>query len=310
MDNWIMIVNPYSATKATAQTWKDSKKVLTDAGLEVEHACTEHKAHAIDLAYEAAAKGFRNFIAVGGDGTIHEVMTGLLRYSEATGTDMGEFTLGVIPSGTGNNWIRTSGIPSDITEAAKCIIAGKTAKEDVVRLSFENGTFCMANIGGIGLDANICYNTNTLKEKGYKGEILYRLVAPWSIFSKAMRPVEIVCDGQAVYRGRLFSAVLANGVYRGGGLRQNADGTDWSDGFVDVSIQPGCNHFKGLLQMMHIFKGDFATLPGIITKRFKKMTVTPLGKGRRDRVEADGEIPGTLPLCVEVTGQQINIIVP
>ena len=73
---------------------------------------------------------------------------------------------------------------------------------------------------------------------------------------------------------------------------------------------PGVNHFKGLSQMMHIFKGDFATLPGIISKRFRKMTVTPLGKAPYDRVESDGEIPGTLPLTVEVTGQQINIIVP
>ena len=310
MDNWMMIVNPCSATKATAQTWEDSKKLLTDGGLEVDCLCTEHKAHAIELAQEAAKKGFRKFIAVGGDGTIHEVMTGLLRYAEASKADLGDFTLAVIPSGTGNDWIRTAQVPADIIEAAKCIIAGKTAKEDVVRLTFDNGTFCMANIGGIGLDANICYNTNTLKERGYKGDILYKLVAPYSFFSKALRKVEIVCDGEPVYKGRLFSAVIANGIYRGGGLKQNAEGTDWSDGQLEVSIQPGCNHIKGLMQMMHIFKGDFAILPGIISKRFKKMTVTPLGKGKRDRVESDGEIPGTIPLTVELTGAQINIIVP
>ena len=67
MDNWMMIVNPCSATKATAQTWEDSKKVLTDGGLKVDHVCTGHKAHAIELAQEAAEKGYRKFIAVGGE---------------------------------------------------------------------------------------------------------------------------------------------------------------------------------------------------------------------------------------------------
>ncbi len=305
-----MIVNPSSATESTGRTWESYKTMLADAGLEVEAVCTQRKAHAIEIAQNAAADGWRRFIAVGGDGTIHEVMTGLLRYAEATeGADLGDFTLAVIPSGTGNDWIRTAGIPADLSEAVKCIIAGKTAKEDIAKLTFENGVFCMANIGGIGLDANICYNTNALKEKGYKGSVLYSLVAPYSIFSKKLRPVEIVCDGETVYKGKLFTAVLANGIYRGGGLKQNAEGVDWADGQLEVSIMPGVNHFKGLSQMMHIFKGDFATLPGIISRRFRKMTVTPLGKAPYDRVESDGEIPGTLPLTVEVTGQQINIIV-
>lgn len=308
MDKWIMIVNPSSASATTGQTWKESEKILFDGGLDVEVLPTQHAGHAIDLAKEAAAEGFRKFIAGGGDGTIHEVMTGLLRYADANGADLGDFTLAVLPYGTGNDWIRTAGIPADVNEAAKCIVKGNTGKEDIVRLTFENGVFCMANIGGIGLDADICYNTNTLKNKGYKGDILYKMVAPYSIFSRRKNPVEIICDGELVYKGKLFTAVIANGIYRGGGLKQNADSVKWDDGLLEVSIQGNVNHIKGMQQMMHIFSGDFATLPGIISKQFRKMEVKPFGKPAR--VESDGEIPGVLPLTVEVTGQQINIIVP
>lgn len=309
MEKWIMIVNPSSASASKGDAWQDYKKILTDGGLEVEPAPTQHAGHAIDLAKEYAAKGFRKFIAVGGDGTIHEVMSGLLRFSDESGVDMGEFTLAVLPYGTGNDWIKTSLIPADMAEAAKCIVAGKTAKEDVVRLTFDNGVFCMANIGGIGLDADICHYTNTLKKKGYKGDILYKMVAPYSILSKKLHPVEITCDGELLYKGKLYTAVLGNGIYRGGGLKQNEQGSSWSDGLLEVSIMGDVNHFKGMSNMMHVFQGDFATLPGIITRRFRCLTVTPLGK-KADRVESDGEIPGTLPLKVEVTGQQINIIVP
>lgn len=309
MEKWTMIFNPASASESTKDKWKESLDILSAASLEIETLATEYASHAIELAMEAAQKGARKFIAVGGDGTIHEVMTGLLRFSDQEGVNLGEFTLAVLPYGTGNDWIRTAGIPADMTESAKCIIKGNTAKEDVVRLSFDNGVYCMANIGGIGLDADICYNTNCLKKKGYKGEFLYKMVAPFSIFTKVRRKASIEIDGEQVYSGSIFTIVLGNGLYRGGGLRQTQEGGRWDDGLMEVSIQKGVNHIKALSQMMHIFTGDFAVLDGIITRRCKKMTVKPLDR-RADRVEADGEIPGTLPLTVEVTGQQINIIVP
>ncbi len=308
MNDWILIANPGAASARVGDRWKEALKILKDAGLTVETAVSEYAGHSIELAREAAEKGFRRFIAAGGDGTIHEVMTGLLRYADASGADLGEFTLAVLPVGTGNDWIRPANIPSDVLEAARCIVAGKTGKEDIVRLTFENGVFCMANIGGVGVDADICYNTNTLKKKGYKGSFLYKLVAPYSIFSRKRNPVEIVCDGETIFRGKLFTAVIGNGVYRGGGLQQNEADGRWDDGLLEVSVEGNVSHFKGFQDMMHIFKGDFAALPGVVTRRFHKLTFTPLGEGK-DNVESDGEIPGTLPLTVELTGQQINIVI-
>lgn len=303
-----MIVNPFSASATNEDKWKECKSILTEGGLEVEHIITGHPRHASELSFEAAAAGIRKFIAVGGDGTVHEIMTGLLRFCDAEGVDMGEFTIGVIPYGTGNDWIRTALIPKDIEEAAKCIVRGNTAKEDIVRLTFSDGVFCMANIGGIGLDADICYYTNKLKQRGRRGRLLYKLVAPFSIISKKRHAVKIECDGEPVYEGKLFSIVIANGIYRGGGVKQNQEGVNWSDGQLELSIMPGVNHIKAILLMTHALSGDFAIQPDIITRRFRKMTVTPLGTP--DRVESDGEIPGTIPLTVELTGQQINIIIP
>lgn len=308
MDKWLVIVNPASASGSGKDTWKESEKILRDGGLAVELALTKGPGHAIELACKAAAEGFRKFIATGGDGTIHEVMSGLLRFFDKSGADPGDFTLGVLPYGTGNDWIKTSLIPADMAEAARCIVRGNTAKEDLVRLSFQNGVFCMANVGGIGLDADICYHTNKLKRKGYKGDLLYKLLAPYAILTRKRNPVEIVCDGESVYKGKLFSAVYANGIYRGGGVNQNQDGGRWDDGLLELSIMGAVSRIKAVLLMIHALKGDFAVQPGIITRRFRKMVVTPLYG--TSRVESDGELPGILPLAVEATGKQINIIVP
>lgn len=303
-----MIGNPASASASTGDAWNKVVKQLKDGGLEVEVLATKHAGHAIELAKEAAAKGVRKFIAAGGDGTIHEVMTGILRFADQSKTSMGDFTLAALPYGTGNDWIRTPGIPEDVEKAAECIIAGKTAKEDVVRMTFPQGVFCMANIGGIGVDAEICQRTNRLKEKGSKGQFLYTMVAPISTFARKRHKVEVTLDGELAYSGRLFTATLGNGAYRGGGLIQTAQDTKWDDGLLDISIMPGVNHFKGMQMMMHCLSGDLAVQPGMVTRKFKKMTIKPLDNGA-DIVEVDGEIPGTLPLTMEVTGEQINIIV-
>lgn len=307
MGKWMMIGNPKSASASMGDAWNKSVEKLTKAGLEVEVAATEHAGHAIELAQKAAAKGFRKFIAAGGDGTIHEVLTGLLRYADKSKTSLADFTLAALPYGTGNDWIRTPGVPEDIEKASDCIIAGKTAKEDVVRMTFPQGVFAMANIGGIGVDADICIRTNRLKEKGRKGGFLYTMVAPLATLSRKRHQVEVTLDGEVAYKGKLFTATLGNGAYRGGGLIQTAQDTKWDDGLLDITLMPGYNHIKGLMLMLHCVSGDLAVQPGMITRKFKKMTVKPLGKVA-DPVEVDGEIPGTLPLTMEVTGEQINVI--
>lgn len=309
MEKWILIMNPAAATETAGGNWAEAEKVFKEAGLDYETRFTAHAGHATELAGEAAAQGFRKIIAAGGDGTVHEVMTGLLRHCDEAKVSMGEFTLAVLPLGTGNDWIRTPQIPADVKEAAACIVRGNTGKEDVVRVTSNDGVFCMANIGGIGVDANICINTNNLKKKGHKGGFLYSLVAPYSFLSKKFYPVEIVLDGETAFSGKLFTAVIGNGVYRGGGLKQTEEGSSWNDGLLEISIMPAMNHIKGLMTSLHMLKDDFAAQPSIISKRFKKMTVKPLGP-KADSVEIDGEIPGTIPVTVELTGEQINIIVP
>ena len=308
MEKWLMIANNASKSASGQDVWKNCKKTLEDGGLEVDVKLTDMSGHAIELAQEEAAQGYRKVIVVGGDGTIHEVMTGLLRYADASKVNLADFTLAAIPAGTGNDWIRSTGLSQNIEEAVQAIIKGNTGKEDVVRMTMPQGVFCMANIGGIGTDAAICHNTNKLKEKGHKGGFLYTMVAPYSTLSRKRNPVEITCDGEAGYKGMLFTATLGNGTFRGNGLIQTAQDTRWDDGLLDVTIMPGVNHIKGLMLMMHCLSGDLAVQPGMITRKFKKMTVTPLSDAA-DIVEVDGEIPGTLPLTMELTGQQINIIV-
>lgn len=177
-----------------------------------------------------------------------------------------------------------------------------------ILLSHDPTHWRMEVVPDTDIDLTLSGHTHGLKEKGRKGQFLYTMVAPISTFARKRHKVEVTLDGELAYSGRLFTATLGNGAYRGGGLIQTAQDTKWDDGLLDISIMPGVNHFKGMQMMMHCLSGDLAVQPGMVTRKFKKMTIKPLDNGA-DIVEVDGEITGTLPLTMEVTGEQINIIV-
>ena len=90
---------------------------------------------------------------------------------------------------------------------------------------------------------------------------------------------------------------------------QTEPGGSWSDGRLELSVMGKVTHIRAFRLMLHALKGDFAEQKGILTTRFRSMTIRPLGD-KAHRVELDGEIPGRIPMTVELTGQQIQIIVP
>jgi diacylglycerol kinase (ATP) len=107
-----IIVNPAAGAYSTRRKWPTIRSLLNNAGLSFDYELTEGKGHAIELAKAAADDGFRYLVAVGGDGTIHEVANGLLQAANS-----GETTLGVVCTGTGSDLSRSIGIPRDYTRA-------------------------------------------------------------------------------------------------------------------------------------------------------------------------------------------------
>ena len=116
--DWYCIVNPHAGSGKTMPQWAIAEKILTASSVPYKTTLTNYKFHAEKLAYEAAQRGYRRFLAVGGDGSVHEVMNGIVRYTEETGAAPEDFTLSVIPIGSGNDWIKSLGIPHDTRAAA------------------------------------------------------------------------------------------------------------------------------------------------------------------------------------------------
>ena len=104
---WYTIVNPAGGNGAVKKRWPQIEAQLRHAGVGMEKVYTQSRGHATELAHRAVEAGHRHILAVGGDGTNNEVINGILRQDAVPSTDV---HYALIPIGTGNDWIRTTGI--------------------------------------------------------------------------------------------------------------------------------------------------------------------------------------------------------
>ena len=305
---WYFIVNPRAGSGKTMSEWVPAEKRLDKYGIPFVTAYTDHKRHAIALAREAASEGYRRIAAVGGDGSIHEVLCGICRYCEETGTPTEDFYIGVVPIGSGNDWIKSLRVPHDTVKVIDLIRDGKFGTMDVVEMRTSDGKLsAMANIGGIGFDSHVCKRVNMQKEGGMRGRLIYLDGLMYTIRTLNSINVKVVVDGREIHHGPTYSIALGNGRYSGSGMQQ-VPLADIDDGILDIMIVPKVPMSTILRQIPKLFNGKLNESGDVITDRFRELAIIPLDNASNDIVELDGEIVGRLPVSISMSGKKINVI--
>ena len=305
---WYVIVNPHAGSGKTMQEWALAEKRLCDLGVPYVAAFTGYKAHAKELSYQAAADGYRRIVAVGGDGSVHEMFTGVVQYCRKSGTPTEEFYLAVIPIGSGNDWIKSLSVPHDTLKVVDLINRGSFSKQDIVEVSSsDNVSCCMANIGGAGFDSHVCVNVNAKKERGRRNKRIYVNALIRTLLTLRRISVEVVGDGEVFYSGPLYSLSMGNGKYSGGGMLQTGV-SEIDDGLLDLLIVPAVSVFTIVKEIHRIFDGTTHNSQSLIYRRCRNLKVIPLNAKSNDYVEIDGEIEGRLPLEVNMSGSQVNVL--
>lgn len=316
-EKWLAIVNVFAASKKAGSVWKMAAACLENAGISYKAEFTGGKYNATELSKRAAESGYRKFISVGGDGTIHDVLNGIAEYALGT-TDVGldDFTISVIPVGSGNDWVKSVGVTRDIKQAVSLIAAGETGVQDVVRVSMLDASDLsseplavsyMSNIGGVGLDARVCEIVNSKKARGYRGKKLYVSALLYCIRHRVPTRAKVICDGREMFSGKYLSMAFGIGKYSGGGMRQTPDAII-DDGLLDITIIPDISIWTIAREVYKLFTGKFLTIKEILSSRCREVYVLPDGESDSEPVEVDGEVVGRLPIKMEVLEQQINII--
>ena len=327
---WYAVVNVFAASKKAGAIWLKAEAVLQEKGVSFISEMTGDHGNAMDLASEACAKGYRNFIAVGGDGTIHDVLEGIMFFVESqrlAGEELSlsDFTLAVIPVGSGNDWIKSTGGPKDVLKAASLLADGIIRKQDVVKVSLMDPcsfpeekvvkVSYMANVGGVGLDADVCERVNRAKSSGKRGKRLYVSALIYNIIHRVPVFSGVFCDGKKVFDGAFLSMSFGIGKYSGGGMRQTPD-AEMDDGLLDMTIIPDLPIMTIAKEAPKLFTGTFLTVKELVTSRSRSIIVVPYDENLPCKtvpgclVEVDGEVVGRSPVKFEVMDGQINILCP
>lgn len=300
-----IIVNPHAGSGKTLAGWNVASARLDAHSVPYKAVFTSCKHHAEKLAREAAAEGWRTIIAVGGDGSVHEMFTGVLDWCAQTDTDPGEFRLGVIPIGSGNDWIRSLGIPHDVRRVVDLIAAQSYGRQDVIKVSDAAGKVSyMANIGGAGFDSDVCVRVNAKKEKGQRSRFIYVISLLNTILHMKSFDAGIVLDGQPVFEGECISVAFGNGRYSGGGMRQTSI-SEMDDGLIDVLIVPKVSLLRIARELPRLFNGTIHKAECLIYRRCKRLEMKT---SPAIPYEIDGEVEGSTPVSLEFTGQQVNVL--
>ena len=305
-DLWKVIVNPNAGSGRGSREWDEISDLLKAAGIKFSSEFSQFKYNSIDLVKKAYQEGYRKFIAVGGDGTIHEVVSGIMSLN----TQDPDVLLAVIPVGTGNDWGREWGVTTDHKQAVELIAKGHSKIQDVAEVhSIKNGkdnTRFMVNIGGLGFDANVCYKVDGYKDEGKTGNTLYIRGLLRAFFGYTNKRFKIDVDGERLYDGPVFSTAFGIGKFSGGGMMQTPEALP-DDGLLEVTVIKKIPKLKVLFNIKKLFTGDIYTIKQVIHTKAREVHVEtfPVAK-----VEVDGEAVGFCPVTVSMLPHALHIIAP
>ena len=303
---WFVIVNPVAGSGRGLDHFPQISKLLRDEHILCEPVFTEHKFHATELTVWAVKQGYRHIIAVGGDGTLHEVVNGLFIQQEA---DPREVLLGVVAVGTGNDWMRMFGVPRRYQDAVRAIKEQYSFLQDVGVISYEESHYrqsrYMANVAGAGFDAAVNRRFTHLQKKGRRGGWLYAWSMVQTFFGYKSTGVKVWIDDRLVYNNLLFSVAIGICKYNGGGMQQLPDAVA-DDGMFDVSLIRPIHFWHVLFRFRYLFNGGIYRIRHVLQERGSRIRIE---SSPEVSVEVDGELLGESPLEFSILHRASRIVV-
>ena len=289
----VLIHNPAARRGRSERALPIVTYQLEARGLRYEIRTTRGPGEACELTSAALREGTRLVVAVGGDGTVHEVVNGMIVGDESVEP---EAAFGVIPAGGSSDFIKTFGLPHLPAHAVAHLEGSDAFPIDIGKLSYRSKegrkTRYFANISQAGLGADVARRAPCLP--GALGALGYP-IAFWMTLSFYTRASATVDLTDRTYEGPLYNLVVANGQFFGGGMKVAPKAAP-TDGLLDIQIQNPDKH-EALALLPKVYRGEHVPHPDI--KEFKRAAVG-ISADRPLTVEADGEVLGHTPATFEL----------
>jgi YegS/Rv2252/BmrU family lipid kinase len=288
-----MIVNPRAGKKQGLAAADRGTVLLQQHSICVETLVSTHPGHTVQLARDLDLNDWDGVLAVGGDGTLFELINGLLESNERISIPIGQ-----IPVGTGNSFIKDLGI-STIEDSVEHIVQRNLCRVDLGHFSCSTGTYYFINLLGAGFVSNVAYRAGKYKALG---ALSYILGVIEEVVGLKSSPVTLEIDGQVFQRDAIF-VEICNSRYTGGNMMM-APAAAIDDGLLDVVLLNRITR-KTLLKLFpRIFNGSHIEAEAVEVFRGKKIvlrTETPLA------LTPDGETFGETPIEVSIFPGKVEL---
>lgn len=288
-----IIANPVSGRRLGRRAAETAVHVFAEAGWNADVRLTGSPGDATRLAQEAAEEGVDAVFAAGGDGTLSQVLAGLL--------DTG-IPAGLIPAGTGNDLARTLGLSLDPAAAARQALNGRAVPVDLMRLN--DGAQWAVNVLGVGFDARVAVRCNR-RSRFLGGLPAYLLSVAGEVVSFRMTPLRLEVDGET-WEGSMLLCAVANATSYGAGMRIAPQASP-HDGLLDVVLVRPVSRLGFLRAFPRVFQGTHLNHPAVEVFRGRKVRLLT---EEPEPVNVDGDIAGTTPLKVEVAAARGLVWLP
>ena len=298
MKSLYMIVNPHGGLKKGITILDSIKPIFKNANVNLIIKKTEYAGHAYDFAKSLDFNNVDGICAIGGDGTLYELINGMLKRE-----DENKIPVGLITGGTGNSFMHDLDCLDPI-DAAKRIIKFKHRAIDILKVenASSNKIIYSFNIVGWGVATDINKRAEKMR---WLGETRYNIAAVIEILKGTKRIAEFSYDDKPFYEDDFVFILGCNTIHTGRAMKA-APKAKLDDGLLDIVIVKKANRFKLLLLFPQLFSGNHIKSPLVEYKQIKRFSIKP--KLDSD-LNIDGELVGRTPVEVSVEKGLVNVLV-
>ncbi|MBN1274422.1 MAG: diacylglycerol kinase family lipid kinase [Candidatus Aminicenantes bacterium] len=301
-----VIVNPESNKGQTRKKWREIREALKHFIRDFKYEFTEFPFQAAEISRSAIKEGSELIIGVGGDGTINEIANG---FYENTRIINPNSVLGIVPSGTGCDLIKSLNVPRGLSNALKTLTEAPSSLIDVGRVTFRDNTGHLTerfflNVADFGIGGEVVKNVTDSRMKRKASSYLKCLLS--TVLSFTNKKVQITIDGRSLDLEEYMIGAVSNGRVFGKGMKI-APKAKIDDGFFDFILVKGMKLFEFFRNVWRIYAGTHLSHPKISFIKGKKITADPVDLKEPVLLELDGDQLGRLPAVFDIVPRSILV---
>jgi len=292
---YYLIVNPAGGTKKGLKILEKVRPIFDKSGVHVDIIQTEYAGHANELANTLDLSGYNGLCAIGGDGTLFEMVNGMLKRK-----DNKTFPLGLITGGTGNAFMHDLNC-LDPLEASERIIKGNLRSVDIAKVQTVNNLYYSFNIIGWGLVADAGYLAEYFR---LLGGLRYDVASILEVLKGKRRISRLILDEEVVDDDFVF-VIACNTIHTGKAMRI-APNAKFDDGKIDLIIVRNASKTELLKLFPKLFTGEHVKSKLVECRQVQKFSII---SDENNALIIDGELIGSTPVNVTMEPKKINVLV-